>query len=90
MNTVCNLWRKAYLYCIYHVLYILVFQWRPCLRPMKRFNSLKHLQHFDAHNSNQKRKRKKENKKIFNLQLFGTPAALRNILTIIECIVTNY
>ena len=35
---------------------------------MERFNSLKHMQQFDAHNFNQK-KRKNRKKKIFSLQL---------------------
>ena len=39
-----------------------------CLRYMNRFNSLKHMQQFDAHNFNQK-KRKNRKKKIFSLQL---------------------
>ena len=45
--------------------------------PGLRLNSLKYLQHFDVHNSNEK-KGKKE-KKIFSSQLFGTHARLRKI-----------
>ena len=35
---------------------------------MNRFNSLKHMEQFDAHNFNQK-KRKNRKEKIFSLQL---------------------
>ena len=45
-------------------MYTLVLQRKPYLHLANRFNSLKHIQHFDAHNSNKKKKRKKERKKI--------------------------
>ena len=38
---------------------------------MYRLNSLKHVQHFDLHNSNQKKEKEKKEKKIFNLQSFS-------------------
>ena len=36
-------------------MYILVLPRIPCLRFMNRLNSLKHAQHFGAHNSHQKK-----------------------------------
>ena len=38
-------------------MYVLVFQRKPGLLLMKRFSSLKHKQHFDAHNFNQKKEK---------------------------------
>ena len=45
-------------------MYVLVFPRITCLHLMNRLNSLKHVQHFDVHNSNQKKgidKKKQEN-----------------------------
>ena len=53
---------------------------------MNRFSSLKQVQHFDALNSNQKKKEKE--KRMSSLDLFGTPATLRIIFTINEWIST--
>ena len=39
---------------------VLAFQRKLCLRLMRRLNSLKHVQHFDAHNSNQKEEKEKK------------------------------
>ena len=50
---------------------------------MNRRNSLKHLQHFYANDSN-KKKEKEKKKKIFNLQLFVTYSILRNLLIYYE------
>ena len=69
-------------------MYFLVFQRKACLRLINRFQFLKHVQYFDAHNSDQKQKGKKRKKKIFSLRLFGTRVTLLNILEINECI--NY
>ena len=44
-------------------MYALVFQRKPCLHLVKRFNSLKHVQHFDAHNSNEQKVKEERNKK---------------------------
>ena len=43
-------------------MYVLVFQRKPCLR-LSRFTCLKYVQHFDAQNSNQKKKKGKSKKK---------------------------
>ena len=40
-----------------------------CLRLLNRFDSLKHAQHFNAHDSNQKKKRKKS--KIYSVYIFS-------------------
>ena len=45
---------------------------------MKRWNSLKHIQHFDAFHSNQTKEKEKKRKNIFSLQLFGTHATLQD------------
>ena len=44
-------------------MYVLVLRRKLCLRPMNRLNSLKLVQHFNAHNSNQRKEKeiKKEN-----------------------------
>ena len=47
-------------------MYVLVFQRKPSLHLMNGTNSLKHVQHFDAHNSNQNQE--KERKKEENIQ----------------------
>ena len=52
---------------------------------MNSFNSLKHMQQFDAHHSNQKKE-----KKTFNLQFFGTRATLQIISKTCKCILTKY
>ena len=44
--------------------------------PMNRFNNLKHMQPFDAENSNKRKTRRKT----FSFQLFEIHATLRNIL----------
>ena len=59
---------------------VLAFQRKLCLRLMRRLNSLKHVQHFDAHNSNQKEEKEKK-KEILSVQLFATNAILRNLLS---------
>ena len=64
-------------------MYVLVFQRKPYLHLINRFNSLK--EHFDAHNYNQKKRKKKHSSK-----LFGTIATFKNILKINEYILTNY
>ena len=51
---------------------------------MKRWNSLKHMQHFDAFHSNQTKEKEKKRKNIFSLQLFGTHATLQDTLEIKE------
>ena len=61
-----KLWgeRKVYLDYIYiSCMYVLVLRRKLCLRPMNRLNSLKLVQHFNAHNSNQRKEKeiKKEN-----------------------------
>ena len=62
-------------------MYVLVFQRKPYLHLMNTLNSLKHVQHFDGHNSNQKKENeKKRKKKIFSLQFFVTHAILQNLL----------
>lgn len=45
-------------------MYALVLQKKLCLHLANRFNSLKHIQHFDAHNSNEKKKKEEERKNI--------------------------
>ena len=60
-------------------MHVLVFQRKPWLHLINRLNSLKHVQHSHAFDSNQKKKEK--NKKIFNLQLFATHAILRHLLS---------
>ena len=58
-----TLWRKVYLYCIYHVCMLWYFKENPvCV-------SLKHVLHFDEQNSNLK-KEKEENKKNIQLTTF--------------------
>ena len=52
-------------------MYVLVFQRKPCLRVINKFNCLKDVQNFDTNKSNQKEKKQKRKKKIFSLQLFG-------------------
>ena len=42
---------------------VLVFQRKPCLHLMTRFNFLKHLQHFDVLNSNQNKEKEKKKEK---------------------------
>ena len=58
-----------------------VFHRKPCLYVTNRLNSLKHMQHFDAHNSNQKKEKEKRKKKIFNVHLFVTHAILQRLLS---------
>lgn len=71
-------------------MYVLVFQRKTCLGLLNRFNFLKHVQHLDAHNYNEKNEEEKKKEKIFSLQLFRTHATLENILKINGHIVTNY
>ena len=42
---------------------VLVFQRKPCLHLMTRFNFLKHLQHFDVLNSNLNKEKEKKKEK---------------------------
>ena len=51
-------------------MYILVFQRKPCLRLMKRFNSFKRVKHFNVHNSNQKEEKEKKERKNIQLTTF--------------------
>ena len=51
-------------------MYILVFQRKPCLRLMKRFNSFKRVKHFNVHNSNQKEEKEKKRKKKYSAYNF--------------------
>ena len=51
---------------------------------MNRFNSLKQVQHFDAHNSNPKKEKEKKKEKSIQFNFFGRLATLRNILKINE------
>ena len=48
-------------------MYKLVFQRKPCVRLINRLNTLKHVQNFSTHNSNQKKEKKK--KKQGNIEL---------------------
>ena len=43
---------------------VFVFQRKPCLHLMNRLNSMKHMQHFDACNSNQKGEKEKKKESI--------------------------
>ena len=66
-------------------MYVLVFQRKPYLHLVNGFNSFKLVQNFDAHNSNQKKK-----KNLSILELFGTCATLQTILEINKCIFFHY
>ena len=48
-------------------MYVLVFQREPSLHLMNRLNSLKRVQHFDAHNSDQKKEKEKKNQRKYCL-----------------------
>ena len=74
---------EKHIYIAYTVscMYVLVFQRKPSMRLINRPNSLKHIQHFDAYNSNQMKKGKKRGKKTFSLQLFETHAILQHLLS---------
>ena len=51
--------------------HVLVFQRKPCLCFMNRFDSLKQVHHLDTNNFNQKKENEKKRKeKIFSSQLF--------------------
>ena len=70
---------RLYLYFKYmSSMHALVFQRKPCLCFMNRFNFLKHVQHFDAHSYN-KRNWKKKKKKFIQF------IALRNTYNIMKC-----
>ena len=45
-------------------MYVLIYQRKPYLCLMDRFNFLKHMQHFNALNFNQKEKEKKKEKNV--------------------------
>ena len=50
--------REKYIYITYiSCMYVLVFQRKPYLHLVNGFNSFKLVQNFDAHNSNQKKKK---------------------------------
>ena len=57
---------------------------------MNRFNSLKHMQHFYVHSSNQKVKREKKNKE--DIQCLSCQYLFNNTKQFLnyDCILTNY
>ena len=71
-------------------MYVLVFQRKPCLRVINKFNCLKDVQNFDTNKSNQKEKKQKKKEKNIQFTTFRTHATMRNILKINECILTNF
>ena len=79
--------KDKYIYII-SFMYVLIYQRKPWLCLMNRFNFLKLMQHFNALNFNQKEKEKKKEKNV--LKLFGTRVTLQNISKINLCIFTNY
>ena len=76
--------KEKHIYTMYILCFGIPKKTLPVL--MNRFNCLKDVQHFDAHNSNQKKEKGK--KKEQNIQL--THAILQKTLKIDECILNHY